>query len=458
MNALVAAIAFQSLLTFSLDVRVVDAIEGGPLLLEVTATYTGTHPLRVWSDPTSSPFEVEFPREWPVFHRPQQRQLFSFGPAPGFVPLRRGDKKTARIAVHKLVYGEIPAGPAVIRLKYSVRAELGGREACSVVISRPVRVEIGRCSEHFVQTLRADIARSVSSRNAERLAEQADRVLGTHHPQFAAIGAELLLVTRDRFIQRELREFLRESPEGTRKLHDWDTNAVLSSNDRILINEIFEDWANWERPRWVRGRDALDLLLAAICESPKYGADERVIVPLRFLHAVRLWRGFSQQLPDEYCIRLQGIKSLWLRAYVGATFGNRLPKEWMTRLESDLRARVTPLSEKQINEWIGQLDDGAFSVREAATEQLLLYFDRTKPLLIKAFSGEIPPEAALRISDILKRGKDPKQEPLRQDFLTWVSSLDSRSLSCRRMVATLAAGDPNLELVREAKAIQARPK
>jgi hypothetical protein len=98
-------------------------------------------------------------------------------------------------------------------------------------------------------------------------------------------------------------------------------------------------------------RTALDFFAAALMEPTKIGPDVHRIIPENLFTAIHVWRGQSQRLPDEFLTRLLGAKSLWLRAYVGAIFGNRLPKEWIVRLESDLRVRVAPLSEKQVKEW-----------------------------------------------------------------------------------------------------------
>jgi len=112
---------------------------------------------------------------------------------------------------------------------------------------------------------------------------------------------------------------------------------------------------------------------------------------------------------------------------------------------------------KQVAQWLRELDDDGFEVREKAGEALAKLGEAVLPALRRAFTGAPSPEARRRIGHLLEDLAEVSPGPgqlasLRAlEVLELISSADARAL-----LKALAAGLPEARLTREAQATLVR--
>ena len=120
----------QSGLVF--DAKVLDAVEGGPVTLEVSLKWTGSVPLSYsWSSFSNNVWAGLL---LPVgaIERPRPQVQIVFGITNGIAELRPGQSITRRIHLHHLYYpGSFPVGDLSVTAGYalSVQSPSGGWSA-----------------------------------------------------------------------------------------------------------------------------------------------------------------------------------------------------------------------------------------------------------------------------------------------------------------------------------------
>jgi WD40 repeat protein len=131
------------------------------------------------------------------------------------------------------------------------------------------------------------------------------------------------------------------------------------------------------------------------------------------------------------------------------------PKEAILVLKKHLKAvEKTTVTEKQIAQWILQLDNDDFDKREKATRELEGAGPQAKAALQKALDGgKLSNEAKGRVENLLQRLAKPRDDsaemiqPLRAiEVLEHLATAEAKEL-----LTTLANGDPDALLTREAK-------
>jgi WD40 repeat protein len=132
------------------------------------------------------------------------------------------------------------------------------------------------------------------------------------------------------------------------------------------------------------------------------------------------------------------------------------PKEAIPVLKKHLKAvDKTTVTEKQISQWIVQLDDDDFDKREKATRELEGAGSQAKAALQNALDGgKLSNEAKARVEKLLQHLAKPRDDsvemiqPLRAlEVLEHLATPEAKDL-----LATLAKGHPDALLTREAKA------
>ncbi len=449
---------------FVINVRVVDAVEDGPLVVEVTVAYSGQQRLRVWHLATYEDYDlydIELPRTWNVMRRTPNRQYFHFGIRPEITEITPGWKESYRIPVHQWFIGNIPVGSAIGRVKYRLLGSFDGSDTkFPITISKSVAFEVAPFSPAVVAEIERDIARICSANRQSRdsefeiaLRNQADRILGTSHTEFVPVGLNILTETGSQPTRYVLRNFLWKYPNGAEKLHERDVATILKFHNNIILTDIFHDWLLRERTLLETLDDTRYFLARGLLSTPQHTADGRIVVPDEIEHVAVILSRRGQRLPRQHLQRLKQAKSLWLRAFVYVTFSDRIEREWSDQFLADLQDRVRPISGKQYQEWLGQLGAERYEERELATTQLLLHLDRARPYLIDADRKPISPEASFRVKQILKEGSNAGRDPVESAFLEWIRGWPVPNTAGVQVLKILSGGDPDAPSTRDARAI-----
>jgi hypothetical protein len=119
-----------------------------------------------------------------------------------------------------------------------------------------------------------------------------------------------------------------------------------------------------------------------------------------------------------------------------------------------LRKQMHPAAaadQERLNRLVAELDSDDFAVREKATKELVALGDRTESLLREAIP-KASAESRRRIGDILVQidtasSADSRRSLRAVEVLEWIGSADAQ-----QVLKTLAGGDPQARLTREAKA------
>jgi WD40 repeat protein len=119
-----------------------------------------------------------------------------------------------------------------------------------------------------------------------------------------------------------------------------------------------------------------------------------------------------------------------------------------------LQTRLQPIpavTEAQVKQLLGQLDNPQFTVREKAAAQLQHVAEQVLPLLRQTLRGQLSPEARRRLEEIVQQAESTSPELLRSlravEVLEWIGTPDVLPVLDR-----LATGAPDATLTKEAKA------
>jgi WD40 repeat protein len=126
-------------------------------------------------------------------------------------------------------------------------------------------------------------------------------------------------------------------------------------------------------------------------------------------------------------------------------------RQTLLLLQERLRPVDSITDDKQISQWVADLDSDEFTVREKAEEELRKAGDLAEPLLRRTLDGQPSPEVRRRVERLLSVVNEPSPERLRvlraTEVLEQISSPEARD-----RLQTLARGAPTAHLTREAKA------
>jgi WD40 repeat protein len=154
---------------------------------------------------------------------------------------------------------------------------------------------------------------------------------------------------------------------------------------------------------------------------------------------------------------LQGAKAPL--AYKAVRTLAAFPRESIPFLSSQLKP-VAPVPTERISTWIKQLDSNEFEVREAARDALERLAEVALPGLENALAGKLSPEAKRQIrliQEANKKFKQPVPPPERLRFIRALEVLeDINNDDARKLVNTLAEGEPAAWLTKEAKTVRER--
>ncbi len=125
----------------------------------------------------------------------------------------------------------------------------------------------------------------------------------------------------------------------------------------------------------------------------------------------------------------------------------------MSRLPSRLRlSQASPPDERRLKQWLAQLDDDSFEVREAATGQLTRLGKQAEPALRQVLARTPSAKVRRRVETILDELHRPFPQGEELAFIRVVEVLERiGSAEARRLLKRLAGGEPTADLTQQAQ-------
>jgi hypothetical protein len=110
-------------------------------------------------------------------------------------------------------------------------------------------------------------------------------------------------------------------------------------------------------------------------------------------------------------------------------------------------------TQNRIDQWVSELDNQQFNVRDKASQELEKLGERATPSLRKALKRKPSLEARRKLEQLLERLEGFPLSPERLREIRAVEALEHiGSTEARQLLQSLATGVPEARLTREAKA------
>lgn len=364
---------------FTLQARVLEALENGPVVIEATGGYQGKEPLEIFSMAGDDGFYVDWQLKW----RPDEAlRPFSHAGCPyGQQTLLPGKPRTAVKFVHQ-DYSAIPPGRVTLHVRWSVY-EPG---------------KFGKETPHLEQLLE----------DPRRVFREGFRKLGPMNFAFGKLIANLettvlvdvhpatpanLAALRNRF-EKEL-----DRPDITQERVKYITECVTHTPHKELVSvalKLFDypDVHCWPLIQKIHQshpdpREANEFLL-------RYAIHPDSLRPLIPFHHNQ-WD--EKSFNDAQIQSLRSAKNPWVRLATLATFPKQCPAKW----KADLLAELGNLPElpAAVDE-VRKLDHANFQAREEATRRLQNLRELAEPAVRAHLQGNISLESRRRCEQILE--------------------------------------------------------
>ena len=432
----------------ALDVRTVEATEGGPVVLDARLMYVGQKPMmtdRAGLSTLSELFVVEPPIGWFVARRREIPQIFHFGTVPGERTVAPGETIVRQLLVlHKLYEGFILPGRTTVRVTWRGHIAPAGDSPTysKVVLRTTAAVDVGRFTPAVVDRLSREVDQLMAAdpaadgRYVDRETDLVSRIARTTHSEFVPAAMRLMDRPLQQVNRMALREFVVGFPQQVRTLDEWDV-ARLEAGRHPTPYLLAGEWAKRERartlPLWVARR------LVAWASGGRWSG--QVVAPAA--------------VSDEHLGRLRRCSSVWVRGLVSVTFTCRLEPAWIDGVARELADRVAPVPVATLSGWLAQLDATSWRDREAAERLFLNRFEQSRGFLAEASRRPLSPEARVRVERILSRGTAAPDDPFAKAFLGSLSPLIRQPVH-DQMLRALTAGDPGCRATKGAVEILSR--
>jgi hypothetical protein len=124
-----------------------------------------------------------------------------------------------------------------------------------------------------------------------------------------------------------------------------------------------------------------------------------------------------------------------------------------------MRERVRPVTKERILQFLKDLDDDNFDVRDRASTELARYGKYAEPTFRRVLEGKPSVEVRRRISELLGKIREETPPPEVLQALRGVEMLEMiGDADARRLLAVLADGAPDFELTMQAREAMERLK
>lgn len=388
---------------FTLKAETIEALEGGPVVLNATLSYHGKETVSVESDSLSwSRVHVRAPKEWKHIVVP-----FILGDGSGLVEvnyrtLKRGDRFSVTAFVHD-GFSRIPSGRASVKVIWNVN--LRGKSR-SLEVATSLELDVRPATKESLAGLRKRIETTLVRPNLQATDKQqlSQWILGTRHSALLPPVLRMIVSEDDAYPLDRLLDFCYSLDNISQEVHA----RLLKLADT---------------PAW-RGR-----------------------IPL-----FQVWENRRVALPHQQFQKLLESKSIWTRVLTAVTFPRQCDKAWTAALVRDLHDLSQPLPSDQFARLLRDLDNDTFAVRKSATTQLALLGERVEAQLKGVQKNSLSPEAKQRVRLILEKISVSKKSPEWKSILEEVSRRNTPA--AQAILNALANGDPEAELTKTAAALR----
>ncbi|HEY7423857.1 MAG TPA: hypothetical protein VH682_06385, partial [Gemmataceae bacterium] len=425
---------------FSLQAEVIEALEGGPVVLRLTLSYDGKNPVvlldpppRKWDFPIAllchpKGYDVSTPKGWR-----RHDGDFRIWPARGIYVRKQalippGWKYSERLYVHGW-FRHIPSGRT--SLKVSTVMEVEGKPEKEV--STVVDINVQAATPERVTALRRRLERSPDLPPLDFGEELPENwIYGTRHSALVPFALRRIEV----FLTDQMLDFCYYLSDAPEEVHAHMVALACKSGWTGRV-ALFAYWRD-------RGFD-----------EPKV-ADERPGFPDWFDY--QYWPTHRTPLPPQEFSKLLKAKNPWTRILTYLTFPARCPRDWTRALLEDCRQLTRPLPADQFAQLLHDLDADSFAVREKASERLEQLGERVETHLKQASQTPLSPEAKRRVRSALEKIAATPRSPDCDQVIRYLIET-TRTPETDAILTALAEGDPDIRLTQYVKtALQERQK
>jgi hypothetical protein len=386
---------------FSIEASLLEALEGGPVLVEVTLKYAGDKPLtlREWAMRSEESYAMKVPQSW----RDRVLPCLWVGPEYSSRQLRPGDRLTQTAYLHH-AYSNIAAGRVAIDITWDIGVPAPD-DKISVIASPSTRllIDVLPSSEKNVASVKNRLTSKLTRGGLSKAEKRqlGKSILYTTHRQFIPLAIRMIESRDEDFPRHSLLDFLCEFPA--------DSEGICSRLVQFVLDPATElDGDIFER-----------------------------------------WRARKTPLAPDQLKRLMDAEDVWTRVLTYIVFGKRCDDTWTAALLVELREHDRPLDWSRFAHLLAALDHDAFEVREKASRALARLGERVVPQLRDSLHATLSLEARQRVLAALAEIKEFPLPKNRSWVIQYARNVNSRE--SRRVLEALAAGSPTAWLTKEAR-------
>lgn len=337
---------------FSLHGEVIEAVEGGPIIIKAILTYKGNEKIEVYQEYYHNA-EIRNAKNW-RFHLKAYREELLGTRTGGYVTIAPSDQFTEHLVIHYNC--DVPAGKSNIELTWALYKV---KDKNGKIISDPsiqLVVNVLPATAENLASLRDRLIKRVrqskqSGVSPERLA---DMVLFTKHRALLPAAWVMIETAPYEYPFGALFSHIYKQSNSDDKLHE---RAI-----QLIPRLSWKDWKSYP-----------------------------------FLY----WRMHKTTLPSKCLKRLMDDPDLWVRVLTYEAFGEKCDDGWTRTLLNELRHAAYPLPKMEFTNLLNELDDDRFDRREKATTKLIQLATRVEGQLEHCNQATLSPEAARRVRYIL---------------------------------------------------------
>ena len=398
---------------FYLRSTVVEALEGGPVIIKITLVYQGKQDIEVHQSSIERPFfhiEAGIPGEW----KQKLGPLFGsmFGSPDGHRTIKPGEEWSETILLHQL-YDNITPGSARLKFGWAIRSP----QVNHAILAYPklaIDLEIKPASSKHLAALRNRLERTLERGDikSEELREVANTILDTSHVALVPVAWRLI------------------------------ESSISSHDDRLPKWKLFSFIDAGSKNK----ADVHARLVKLAC-NPSWPAKTEL-----FEH----WRACQPELTQEHLQQLATGGSVWTKILTYTTFPKRHDAASAKKLFATLSDLNQPLPAAEFTQLLSLLDDDSFEVREKASADLEAAGERVVGKLRRYLTQPLSPEAKRRVRVALESIENVKPPPDGVNTLGYLRNLDTRE--ARQVIEVLAESTADTWLRKEAAKILAEKK
>jgi hypothetical protein len=344
-------------LHLQLQATAVEALEGGPIVLDVTLSYSGQRQFAVAQDRFSNfALGIETPKTWNF----RGAIGIEYGQPYAIMTIHPGDQWKKRVFLHEY-FDNIGSGPTSLTVSWPL---LSPTDHKLLVEPRVVvKIDIPARTTHLMRTMRCKYLMLLKKGNigADDIEYIARSVLPTRHGEFTPVAWQLV-------------ELGNRSPSAK----EW----VFQS---LAFVHSFPDYR----------AAALGRTTALMCRASTPWETKAEIF--------ELWTRTHVELPMRHSQSLATADDVWTNVLALLLAPKNFQPSWKAALVQQLQDLGSPVPEKEFGELIRQLDDEEFDVREAASERLAAYGERAEAQLERELLINRSVEVRHRIEEKLQQ-------------------------------------------------------